>query len=61
MKITLSKQQIERAYNEINKCSCCGITPEEARKQHPFDGSHICGCNPEVFRQEKKEEIEIEI
>ena len=60
MKKEITRQELERAYNEINRCPCCGITPDEIKNQYPYDGSHSCGCSPEVFLR-VKDKIEVEI
>ncbi|KKM06316.1 hypothetical protein LCGC14_1745250 [marine sediment metagenome] len=50
-KAKITKQELERAYLEINKCPCCGYKGFEA---------HTCGCGPEVF-ENRPTEIKVEV
>ena len=50
MKAIITREELERAYKEINRCPCCGST----------DPMHSCGCSPEVF-QNRLNEIEVNV
>lgn len=47
-KIIVSKEELEKAYLELNKCPCCAYKGFEY---------HFCSCNPEVFKNVSTEII----
>jgi len=52
MKAIITKEELIRAYTEINRCPCCGSV----------EPVHTCACSPEVFENRPTTtEVEVQV